>query len=414
MKNRLALFSAISLVIFPSTVVVVDTVAGLFAFIAALLGFFSLLKLKNPPNVVTMEEIIFFTSVTLLFVTAVITSVYTDTDLATASRFPNFILIIPLYAFLRFNTADEKYVWLGLVAGTFATLACALYQVIWLQLPRAGGSVSAVLFGNSALIMGTMALAGAGWFREQGKWMIIVPVLAFVAGLIGSALSQSRGGWVALPFLGLVLIWYARRYVSIKEIATMLALTLVIVGVIYILPQTGVQIRVNIALLDIEAYLNGHYSVDPSKISSTSVRFEMWKAAWLIFLDNPILGVGWGNYVVETKALIEQGIINQEASGYPHAHNQFLSALAKGGLLGFLAVAILLFYPLSIFLKYTHIKYQPEINRFALAGFIFILGFALFCLTDALLEKSRTIILFCFYVAVFMAMIRSRLDHDRP
>ena len=405
MKALFGFFSAAALLVFPSGVVVVDNASGLVALIVVLSGLITAATLKKRIFVLTREEKFFFFVMPLLLISAVITSIYNDTGLAKADRFSIFILAIPVYIFFKFNTIKEKYIWSGLVAGSFIVLTVALYQMFGPVQQRPHGSVNAILFGDLALLMGVMSLAGVGWFHQQGRWMVAIPFCAFIAGSAASALSMSRGGWLALPFLGLILAVYSTRYLSCKKIATILALTVLFIGIVYLVPQTGVQGRLTLSVDEVEQYLVSTDVNDPARSNSIGTRLELWKAAWLIFTDNPVAGVGWGNLQPASKVLVEEGLVNQRVLEFYHSHNQYLSALAKGGLLGFLSLSILLCFPMLVFLKYSQVKYNDEVNRMAVAGLILVAGFACFGFTEAILERSRGISFYSFYLGIFMALI---------
>ena len=93
---------------------------------------------------------------------------------------------------------------------------------------------------------------------------------------------------------------------------------------------------------------------------------------------------------------------------FPHPHSQYLSALAKGGLFGLLAV--LLTFAIPMFLFYRLIASDQgsnETKRFALAGLVFLLSFMIFGLTEAVFERSRIMTFFAFYLVVMMALMNS-------
>ena len=192
---------ASSLVIYPSFVVVVDDVSGFIALVTFFFGLVVFVTRKSQILPFSRTEKVFFLTLTSLSVSAIFTSIYSSSDFASANRFTNFVLAIPIYIFFKNNSIDEKYIWSGLAAGATITLGVAVYQRFGLLLPRAHGSVNPILFGDVGLIMGCMSLAGIGWFRQQNRWMIVIPFIAFASGLVASALSLSRGGWVGLRYL---------------------------------------------------------------------------------------------------------------------------------------------------------------------------------------------------------------------
>ena len=69
----------------------------------------------------------------------------------------------------------------------------------------------------------------------------------------------------------------------------------------------------------------------------------MWKAAVLMFLSNPLIGVGTGNYVPTMTAYVSAGKFPEVLLDYNQPHNIYFFALATNGLLG-LAALLYLFY----------------------------------------------------------------------
>ncbi|MDQ2070113.1 O-antigen ligase family protein [Natronospira bacteriovora] len=71
-------------------------------------------------------------------------------------------------------------------------------------------------------------------------------------------------------------------------------------------------------------------------------RMEMWRLAWQAFLERPLLGHGtgtFGNYLI---AQAEAGLGDHRITPYSHAHSEYFEALATRGILGFLALLLLL------------------------------------------------------------------------
>lgn len=403
------LFIALSLIIFPASIISVDHVSGFIAVGIALAGTVTVIMLRTQILPFSREEKIFFFVVTLPFVSACISSVYNHTELARADRLSMFIFVIPMYIFFRHHPISEKYIWSGLVVGALITLVIAIYQVFYLSLVRANGSVYAILFGDVALTMGTLSLAGVSWFYRRKSWLIIVPALAFLASLTASALSSSRGAWVALPLFILILAGYANKHLSWQKIVLLVVLFLSAISTVYLIPETGVQSRVITTVNNLDQYLNSVEVTDPARNTSLGLRLEMWKASWFIFKNNPIFGIGWGELQAEIQTLVEQGLIYPGASNYYHAHNQFLSALAKGGLCGFLALSSILLFPLIIFFRSWRKNSHGDIHIIS-AGLILIIGFGSFCLTEALFERARAITFYAFYLSIFMALTLKKPD----
>jgi O-antigen ligase len=410
MKSINEFIAASAVIIFPASVLVVDRVYGAVFLLVILLGMWQMVIYRKEIFPVSKGEKLFFFSLCIVMVTVVITTVVNDTDMARADRFLAPVLAIPAYYFFKRNLFDEKYLWIGLVLGALIAAGTAIYQVTGLDYcpireVRATGAVHWIIFGDLALLLGVLSLAGTGWFVGKNKWMVTLPVLAFVAGMIASALSLSRGGWVAIPFLGIIFLWYSSKKISLKIYVMSFLLVILAVVSLYLLPQSGVQKRVEVTVMNIEQYSDSNDIDDKLRATSIGARFEMWKAAWLIFKDAPLIGVGWGDYTKKVRGLIIQKLINRHIGYYYHPHNQFLSALAKGGLLGLIAIIVLLMLPAAIYYRSINFIQDTKLNRLALAGLLLIVGFTSFSLSDSFLEHSRTIIFISFYMVVFMSIV---------
>lgn len=69
----------------------------------------------------------------------------------------------------------------------------------------------------------------------------------------------------------------------------------------------------------------------------TTGRSALYSYSWELFLDNPIQGIGWKEFINRS-----QGIINSDQGSHPH--NIYLQLLTELGLFGFLLFIIPLLY----------------------------------------------------------------------
>ena len=402
--------AAAAVIIFPASVLGMDKLHGLVFIIIFLLGLWLLVSDYKNIFPLLKEEKYFFFALSIVMVTVVVTTLVNNTDLARADRFIAPILAIPIYLYFKRYLVDEKYLWIGLVLGALIAASIAVYEMFWLPKAwpfRATGVVNPIIFGDLAMLMGVMSLAGIGWFKAQKKWMVFIPAVAVAAGLLASGLSLVKGAWLALPFLVLLVVWYASKHLKLKVILLAFSLIMLMVGSLYFIPQTGVQNRITDSLTNLDRYLDSQDVNDEARNTSVGIRLEMWKAAGIIFMENPVVGGGWGDYMVKAQVLVDIGLVNKNAAIFYHPHNQFMSALAKGGLLGFLAISLLLLFPSIIFYQSIVHYTSAETQRIALAGLMLIVGFVAFSLTESILERSRSIIYFSFYLATLMALLQA-------
>lgn len=412
--------AVICLLLFPASILVLDHVYGVLFVLATTLGMLLLVgnvRRLGPSN---DDEKGFFISLTLLGVTSVVTSLITQTDYARADRFLVLFQVIPIYWLYSQYRAAQVFIWPGLMLGASIAFLAAIFQVFGPEaLARAQGAVHVIIFGDISLAMGVMAFAALSGVIVVRRWFFLFPVIALLFGLTASALSLSRGGWVSLPALCGLLVWFYSRYYSLRRIATALMLILASLFALYSLPQSGVEVRIDDALRELTRYLQSDRVEHPARMTSTGQRLEMWRVAWDMFLDNPLLGEGWGKFREHAEAMVTAGLINPTASLYYHPHNQYLSVLAKGGLLSFFALSFMMVMPGIIFcrhLRHTAAVKSGAVNSgaYALTGLILLCAFAGFAMTEAIFERSRTMTFFAFYLAVLMAAVLNPMTQDKP
>lgn len=80
-------------------------------------------------------------------------------------------------------------------------------------------------------------------------------------------------------------------------------------------------------------------------------RILLWTAAWHMFLDNPIIGVGSGHWGEVYRAAYISPLAKEP--GLPHPHNIYLYLLSEVGIIGFVS-----YFMITAWQFYTCIKYS--------------------------------------------------------
>ena len=397
-----------SLILFPVSIIGVKYFSGAVFLMVFFVGLIqSELSLKKVLTLSRNEKVLFF-SVCFLSISTFLISFFNHTELGRARAFIALLMVIPIYMFFRKNLTTDKYLWIGLILGTVIGLVVSIYQFTGStgSLNRASGATNPIIFGDLVLIMGVLSIAGYEYFWwDKNRSFVILPLLALIFGLIASALSMSRGGWIALPVLFVVIAWYWSKFLSIKLVTISFLVILTGIMMLYFTPQTGLQERVEVTSSNITRYINSKEVDDPARATSLGTRLESWKAGWMIFLEYPVVGGGWTNYQINTQKLVDKGLVNQSAANWTHPHNQFLSSLAKGGGVGLIATVILFLFPAIIFYRTIRLNTDGFIRSIGLAGLVFVIAFVIFNLTETFLERTRPIMFYAFYLSVFFALI---------
>lgn len=143
----------------------------------------------------------------------------------------------------------------------------------------------------------------------------------------------------------------------------------------------------------------------------TSSRTILYDGAWDIFKENPILGVGWQQYIVITSGWFGLRDLS--------VHNVYLQLLSETGIVGFLAVITALLYVLyntyKILIKLVNDeeKYSP-IWKIAI-GFSFYtqLFFILYCLTENPFYNSVYILIYFYSISIINSFIFIYKQNDK-
>lgn len=316
-----------------------------------------------------------------------------------------FLLAIPVLLLIMRFPPRLSWLWSGIAIGAIGAGGLALWMRGVEGISRTGGFLHVIQFGNLSLLMGVLCFAGLGWGvvqRYRYGWLVLL-LAGGMLGMLGSFMSGSRGGWVGLPLIGYVLYrGYGRQLpLAVKAIAVgaILALT----TTVYLLPQTGVQHRVDAAISDVNRYVSG-----AETDTSLGLRFEMWRGASQLIMERPLLGWGEAGYREALDELGEQGVISPMAAEFGHAHNEFLDAFAKRGVVGLAVLLMLYMIPIRLFasgLAHSDL----HIRSLAVAGTILPVAFIGFGLSQTFLAHNSGVTFYAFWLAVLWGSYSTKI-----
>lgn len=314
-----------------------------------------------------------------------------------------------------------NFLLLGLAAGAAAGGLRALFDVQVLGYDRAWidsatRSSGAIQYGNLSGLFGLMCWVQWVVFLDRWRWQqrLLMAACALL-GLLGSLLSQTRGGWLALALCMLPLSWFLARYLWGRRLlvggAGMLALVLLLGW--YQGPQ--LEQRWEQAQSEVSRYLE-----DGSAETSVGQRLDHWQLAWNMGLDRPLGGWGEAGYREEKQRRVAAGLVHPIVLEFGHAHNEWLDMFAKRGLLGL--GGLLLFYAVPLVLLWpTRARVQgPDgaIDLHALClrliGVLFPLSYMGFGLTQVFLAHYNGLMVYLFMVLLTLAAVEAHARGDFP
>ena len=258
-------------------------------------------------------------------------------------RILRLLLIVPVYVFLRHTEGLRGYWWWGLSAGAAIAGVHAIAFTAagstgeWLG--RVGGATNPIYFGGIVLAFSLMILP-----RITDISLTLPARAAFALsaalGLVASALSGSRGAWLAIPVLLIIYMFtVARRDPAQQRFGIPLMVVSVVVAIAF-LPGVPLLERLFDAWKSLTVTSPGFSETD-----TLAVRWHLWKLSGQAIAEHPLFGGGPGLFRTALERAVAQGEANPFLLRYHHPHNQYLSALLTAGIPGLLALVALFGVP---------------------------------------------------------------------
>ena len=197
----------------------------------------------------------------------------------------------------RLVAPRSDFWWWGVALGAFLAGGIAAYEHWWLGRWRVGNGMNAIPFGNLALLLGALSLAGLVSLTSTRNGLRLALALAAVGGLLASVLSGTRGGWVVFPVLAFIVLlaFHATRPRWGRFRGSMVALVAVLVAILLamsLMPGAPVKGRLAEGATNLKEYAGGDAG------SSLGLRLDMWSAGWQLIKLRP--GLGWGEGRLES------------------------------------------------------------------------------------------------------------------
>ena len=225
---------------------------------------------------------------------------------------------------------------------------------------------------NAVGLYAALSFLFSGMVKSNRALRIFLAVF-LVFAVFSILFSLSRTAWFGLFAAGIVLSYLLAR----TKRWFLLALATMIAGCLLAYQFSAiVQSRVNSIFSDIALYTRGE------TFSNVGDRFVMWKAAFSMFLSNPLMGVGTGDYMATMREYVAAGTVPERILGFNQPHNMYLFALATNGLLGLAALLFLFSRVLALSLPLR--EAQPGQKQFRFLAVAVAVHYLVAGLTDSL------------------------------
>ena len=265
-----------------------------------------------------------FTFILVLFLTwAVLSSAWAENpgrSLDTASRyFQNMILFLIVYTAVRERKHATWVAWAWLAGATVATVPAMLNPPTYEDdlTVRISGTIGDPNELAALLVAGTVFAGVLAAITKEAALRVAAgsAVVLFLAGIV---YTVSRGGLLALFVALIAACLLAGRWRGRTLVVTGLGLMTM---VIYFASFAGLDARDRV-----------------TTVEGGSGRTDIWKVGWRMVEDQPIHGIGSGNFPISSiHYLLEPGVLERDEfiiDTPKVAHNTYLQILAELGIVG--------------------------------------------------------------------------------
>lgn len=211
-------------------------------------------------------------------------------------------------------------------------------------------------------------------------WLMICLFLLAVPGLICRGLLQSLIAWIIGGGYVLLILSDAHRSVWLASAAILITVCLLGNSDFRRLRIIAALLCVTVLPLIVFVVFEGGTAISdfivsrtqayfaPSQDGTASWRLWVWGAAWKIFAENPIVGIGLGTHYDDVWTLLRG-----RSGGGPSLHNFYMTLLLKGGLV---LTVIYSWYVYSICSAFAKLRKNasPRSHTFNTLGLAILVG----------------------------------------
>lgn len=291
--------------------------------------------------------------------------------------------------------------WWGALAGAVAAMLLVGYQRIVLGIERPGGLTNAITFGDISLCLGLVALAATLDVQKEGRdrsRRILWLSLGALAGLLGSVLTGTRGGWLALVLA--LLLFLRQSHLGHWHLKALLGGAVALVALLYFVPASGIQTRISEGIRDVRSWNAGG-----DKFTNLGIRLELWKGAGMLIHEHPLFGTSVRAGHARFEQWVKEGRLADVVLTPLHMHNDALQALSTGGVPGFIGWLGILAAPFVFFARAARRSAAAgQTNAAALAGMLIPLSYFGFGLTEMMFWSGRACMFYALMVFVLMGL----------
>jgi O-antigen ligase len=266
--------------------------------------------------------------------------------------------------------------------------------------------------GSQAFILGILSLLMIRLNGNKALALIFLQLVGGSAGLYLSIGSQSRGAWLVMPFIFLLLLIFQFGDIAIaskggkrKMLLQSMGSVLVILGIVIISFYFSDKLSARI--------INGYFEIrnwftGVNLEGSAGIRLSMWKFGIQFANESLLFGYGEEKNMLQSlqnSALnIPENKLAIGTMAFTGPHSDILSKLLSAGLFGLGAYLSLLLAPFFIFWKYRN-ALDLNVKQAARIGLFYITGIFIAGLSNEQLSLKYLCTFYGLMIAVLLAQV---------
>ena len=380
------------------------TIAPKGGMIFGLIILLSLVALKNStykyPHMDKWEKFIVF-SFGFYFISTLISILLFDgeiRDLDVASRF---LLVLPIFFFFRQSKISPILLFSGVI------ITSMLFGLIKILPTFLSVKIPYLEFYNQAgLFTLYSAIVGISIFffisREHPVLLNLFLIFFGFIGIVVAILNGGRGVWLATIPTFFALLYFNPMFLNKLEKSLLTSFIIVSVTLSFYLPNSPAIERVQRASSDIVNYVDSGNAK-----TSLGARLEMWKAAYLIIKEKPLLGIGEDNFKSEKLRLINEGSISRDIERYRHSHGEYLSSTVEQGILGFISLILVFSSTFFYSIKLLKEKNNVHLKSIQIFGFSISSFYIFYSFTNGVFDHQNSTLFYAAILASIFGLTKS-------
>jgi O-antigen ligase len=360
---------ALSLIISPLFLLTVSGWMTRIIAVCSLLAIYVLYKNRAKPITVThKKDVPFFTKLLCATLSLPIIAILLSQSFRAEYSWayydsPAHILIgiFILLAIAKTGIEVVKWMSFSLPAALLLALANIIINpnLFWGSSRLSTQAVDPLAFGSLSLTFALLSLISIK-LHPQSKLLIAYKIIGVCAGIYLSIASGSRTGWLAIPIIGILWLYYDHKKWSLTTKAMVSVCIVTLITSSYFL-SNNIHNRVDETTKNLSQY--EWKPKDANATTSFGDRVSFARMAAYLMTQRPIDGWGDGNFesIIDSPKFYYANMETRKVALISGFHNDITANMVRSGIWGLIATVALFLVPAVFFLR--NLRYPNKNER---------------------------------------------------